>query len=305
MVKDTRKCTVEECNNIRNAKGFCPKHYYRWKTYGDPLHTRHAAKAKKCSAEECERVVGKHGAKGLCARHYDQMRRKSADSPKCLISGCSKAVQARGWCGTHYARWRNHGDPEYAPPTRYCSIEGCGDKYYVRGWCVMHYQRWRAHGDPHKALFVKYQTPEESFAARTEWQGDCLIWTGTTDEDGYGSIWIDGKMVGVHRFAWERINGKIPGELVIDHKYHCNPACCNVGHLRLATSSQNSWNRAGQRRDSTSGIRNVHKDGPGWRVQIGKAGKTHYFGYYSNIDVAAKIAERARRELFGAFAGKG
>lgn len=29
----------------------------------------------------------------------------------CSIDGCERPVNARGWCGTHYARWRNNGDP--------------------------------------------------------------------------------------------------------------------------------------------------------------------------------------------------
>lgn len=31
-------CSVEGCSRKRDAKGFCPKHYNRWKTYGDPLY---------------------------------------------------------------------------------------------------------------------------------------------------------------------------------------------------------------------------------------------------------------------------
>jgi hypothetical protein len=29
----------------------------------------------------------------------------------CSIDGCNRTHKARGWCGTHYLRWRNHGDP--------------------------------------------------------------------------------------------------------------------------------------------------------------------------------------------------
>lgn len=29
----------------------------------------------------------------------------------CAIDGCEKKVLARGWCVTHYERWRRHGDP--------------------------------------------------------------------------------------------------------------------------------------------------------------------------------------------------
>ena len=33
-------CTVKNCNKEIHAKGYCPKHYYRWKLYGDPNITK-------------------------------------------------------------------------------------------------------------------------------------------------------------------------------------------------------------------------------------------------------------------------
>jgi hypothetical protein len=27
------------------------------------------------------------------------------------VDGCGKTVKARGWCNTHWRRWRRHGDP--------------------------------------------------------------------------------------------------------------------------------------------------------------------------------------------------
>ena len=29
----------------------------------------------------------------------------------CSIPGCGKPARARGWCNTHWRRWRRHGDP--------------------------------------------------------------------------------------------------------------------------------------------------------------------------------------------------
>src|SRR5699024_1461993 len=43
--------------------------------------------------------------------------------------------------------------------------------------------------------YASHRTPEESFAARTEWQGDCIVWTGHRYGIGYGSIWVDSKNV--------------------------------------------------------------------------------------------------------------
>ncbi len=34
-----------------------------------------------------------------------------ANNKKCSIEGCEKVVFAKGWCTTHFGRWRNHGNP--------------------------------------------------------------------------------------------------------------------------------------------------------------------------------------------------
>ncbi len=33
-------CIVKNCSKEIHAKGYCPKHYYRWKLYGNPLKTK-------------------------------------------------------------------------------------------------------------------------------------------------------------------------------------------------------------------------------------------------------------------------
>lgn len=35
----------------------------------------------------------------------------------CSIDNCGRPATARGWCGAHYQRWRNHGDPLGGGPT--------------------------------------------------------------------------------------------------------------------------------------------------------------------------------------------
>jgi hypothetical protein len=73
----------------------------------------------------------------------------------CSINDCAAPVLARGWCVTHYDRWRRNGDPlvkslktdEPEPPTE-CAVDGCAGQAATRGWCRTHYDRWRLHGDP-------------------------------------------------------------------------------------------------------------------------------------------------------------
>lgn len=72
----------------------------------------------------------------------------------CSIDGCERRRQARGWCQTHYMRWRTHNDPTVSlrPDRGHCSIDGCEKRHRSRGWCGMHYSRWLRHGDPAMAL---------------------------------------------------------------------------------------------------------------------------------------------------------
>jgi hypothetical protein len=73
-----------------------------------------------CSVEACDRLVGRHGARGLCQVHYK--RSKASGDPGeaairtwdptcvCAVDGCSRRAHAKSLCYTHYSRWRLTGD---------------------------------------------------------------------------------------------------------------------------------------------------------------------------------------------------
>lgn len=70
------------------------------------------------------------------------------------MGGCGKAMDARGWCTTHYGRWRRTGTPlpagtliPWAPTLGPCIVTGCTTTQNVRGWCDRHYRRWCDTGD--------------------------------------------------------------------------------------------------------------------------------------------------------------
>ena len=234
----------------------------------------------------------------------------------CSVDGCKRLRSSPNatYCPMHYHRVRRTGDAGEAEARinrkkkakEQCSIEGCdkGGKI-TRGWCIMHYKRWLRNGCPNKTLRTLTESTEESFALRTKWQGECRIWTGSKSSNGYGWIWADGEDVLVHRYVWERDKGTIPHGMFIDHICH-NPSCVNIKHLRLATVQQNSANRSGADPNSASGIRNVYKNTSGkWRVRIQTNGVNLGFGTYGTLEEAAAVAEQARKEVFGEFAGKG
>lgn len=68
--------------------------------------------------------------------------------PKCSIDGCEEFAQARGWCWSHYNKWRRHGDPVWVFKRRLCEVAGCSSASRVEKMCDKHYRRLRKHGDP-------------------------------------------------------------------------------------------------------------------------------------------------------------
>lgn len=79
-----------------------------------------------------------------------------AEVKLCSVEGCGKRVMGRGWCATHYQRWRFHGDHLYEAPQKptQCAVDGCLRPVLQREWCRRHYMRWYKHRDPLKAAFT-------------------------------------------------------------------------------------------------------------------------------------------------------
>lgn len=181
-----------------------------------------------------------------------------------------------------------------------CSVEECASKVVARGWCDKHYRRWRKHGDPLAVTEMHTSSPEESFALRTEWHGDCLIWTGANTPAGYGIIIVGGKNVYVYRWVWEREHGPIPEGMQVDHFKCFNPACCEIRHLRLTTHKQNQENRKGAQRNGTSGHRGVHWDKARskWVVVVKHHSRVIHGGRFAELDDAVEAARELRNSLF-------
>lgn len=219
----------------------------------------------------------------------------------CEIDGCANKFLARGLCSKHYWRNKRAGTlpPKKAYPT-HCAVEDCEADAKAKGYCGPHYDRLRRYGDP---TYTPLLSTQEFFRENLEHQGDCIVWTAGSTTTGYGTIHVgDGKFVPAHRYSWELEKGPIPDGLVIDH-ICWNRKCVRVDHLRLATRSQNNSYRKPVIRETASGVRNVARNKKGWMVKLTKNYQQYYFGTYGTIEEAAEVAEQARQDLFGEFAG--
>ena len=76
-------CAVDGCTTVVQARGFCTKHYGRWRRTGDPLGMRRTQKP-----------------------------------PTCTVDGCASPTFGRGMCSAHYGRWWRHGHTDFKFPRR-------------------------------------------------------------------------------------------------------------------------------------------------------------------------------------------
>lgn len=105
---------------------------------------------------------------------------------------------------------------------------------------------------------------------------------GTVGRDGYRRVRIQGKTVACHRIAWALHHGELP-KREIDH-INRNRSDNRSVNLRLATGSQNCWNRAP---NSPHGLVGVTPLPSGrWQAQARINGQDKYLGTYSTKELA-------------------
>lgn len=123
---------------------------------------------------------------------------------------------------------------------RICVIAGCGQKQCGRGWCSSHYHRWRQHGDPEAYKAGKPLEFIHALLAGSD-DGDCIIWPYARISSGYGTLRYEGKQQLAHRVLCALRHGPAPdGDYHAAHscgKGH--KGCVAPHHLRWASRVEN------------------------------------------------------------------
>lgn len=93
----------------------------------------------------------------------------------------------------------------------------------------------------------------------------CWEWIGSLNQDGYGQVRVNKRLIGAHRVAWELTHGAIPDGLKVLHNCPAgdNPSCVNPAHLFLGTQQENITDMVNKGRhtrgESHIWSRNLHR----------------------------------------------
>src|ERR1700679_116642 len=92
-------------------------------------------------------------------------------------------------------------------------------------------------------MLISVKPLVQRFWAKVQKTATCWLWTGATDQSGYGCIYVSGAhkqpiYARTHRLPWELHYGVIPPENGVLHR--CDtPACVRPDHLFLGSQLDN------------------------------------------------------------------
>lgn len=124
--------------------------------------------------------------------------------------------------------------------------------------------------------------------------------TGSKTSRGYFKVGCKGKTYLVHRIVYVLQFGEIPENMLVDHR-DTDPSNNKVSNLRLATSTQNQYNK-GSFRDLPKGIYIDPRNSTNpYKVEFQVGGKLKYFGSYPTVDQAIEVYNKEAQKVHGEF----
>ena len=129
--------------------------------------------------------------------------------------------------------------------------------------------------------------------------------TGGIGSDGYWRVTHRGSSYRIHRIIWALMNGRDPGELVVDHK-DGDPLNNAPDNLRACTDSENLQNKKspGRRMGEAVSVglpKGVRRQGDSYVFSIMVRGELHVTEL-ANLKAARHYARQVRDQLHGEFA---
>jgi len=120
-----------------------------------------------------------------------------------------------------------------------CSIETCDREASSRGWCSSHYNRWRRYGDPLGG--VKQSTLEWIYAHAAFSGDECLIWP-FAKADGRPQTCVDGKQTSGTRIMCTVAHGNppTPKHHAAHECGNGHLGCISPRHLQWKTAKENA-----------------------------------------------------------------
>ncbi|MGP5042937.1 HNH endonuclease signature motif containing protein [Glutamicibacter ardleyensis] len=173
---------------------------------------------------------------------------------------CQRDLDSNGYCQMHRKQASRNGritniQPRQPKPVEpkvakvriiQCSAvldgEQCQRKHSAKGLCSMHYRQVGRSGYITNILPTilreHIRLPAvERFALRIKPGGDdgnCWVWTGAKDKDGYGHFSDKTKNHYAHRWAWMHLAGELGLGIQLDH-ICTNTLCVRPSHLQPVT----------------------------------------------------------------------
>lgn len=149
-------------------------------------------------------------------------------------------------------------------------------------------------------------------AAKLVAQGECIVYAGYRNHDGYGKINRLGRVHFAHRWIYQGFYGAVPDGMKVLHRCD-NPPCCNPHHLFLGTQQDNMRDmiKKGRARKADQRGRPGLKGESNPRAKLTKKQvawiRRHYSPKYGSPFGSARLAERfgvSRNTVLAAVQGK-